>query len=104
MKILIVDDQRTQSIGLAQVLKQLGHTDIMTAASAEDAYKLLRINSVDFGPVYCKVDMILMDLNMPGVNGIEACAHIKANPVWRDIPIIMITTSAELKDLADAFN
>jgi len=41
---------------------------------------------------------------MPGVNGIEACAAIKSNPVWRDIPIIMVTTSAEIKDLSNAFD
>jgi len=104
MKILIVDDQRTQSIGLSQMLKQLGYFDLMTASSAEDAYQLLRINAADLGPVRCKIDIILMDVNMPDVNGIEACAYIKSNLAWRDIPIIMVTTSAEIKDLSDAFN
>jgi len=104
MKILIVDDQRTQSIGLSQMLRHLGYLDLLTAASAEEAYDQLRLNSLEAGPVACSIDMILMDVNMPGVNGIEACAHIKSNLAWRDIPIIMVTTSAEVKDLSDAFN
>ena len=104
MKILIVDDQCTQSIGLSQVLRQLGYTDLRIAASAEDAYHQLHFHSLDSGPVSCTIDMILMDVNMPGVNGIEACAFIKSSPAWRDIPIIMVTTSTEIKDLADAFN
>ncbi|MCI0610099.1 MAG: response regulator [Anaerolineae bacterium] len=104
MKMLIVDDQRTQSIGLSQVLRQLGYSDLLTASSAEAAYQQLNLNSLDSGPVSCIIDIILMDVNMPGVNGIEACAHIKSNSAWRDIPIIMVTTSAEIRDLSDAFN
>jgi adenylate cyclase len=104
MKILIVDDQRTQSIGLSQILRQLGYSDLLTATSAEEAYRQLRLNSLEDGPVACAIDIILMDVNMPNVNGIEACAYIKSNSAWRDIPIIMITTSAEIKDLANAFN
>lgn len=104
MKILIVDDQRTQSIGLSQILRQLGYSDLLTATSAEEAYRQLRLHSLEDEPVSCAIDIILMDVNMPNVNGIEACAYIKANSAWRDIPIIMITTSAEIKDLANAFN
>jgi len=104
MKILIVDDQRTQSMGLSQMLRRLGYSDLLTASSAENAYELMRLNSVDLEPVRCKIDMILMDVNMPGVNGIDACAEIKSNATWRDIPIIMVTSSAEIKDLSDAFN
>lgn len=104
MKILIVDDQRTQSLGLSQLLKQLGYSDLLTAASAQEAYQHLRFHTLISGPVTCAVDIILMDVNMPGVSGIEACAHIKSNAAWRDIPIIMVTTSAETQDLSDAFN
>jgi len=104
MKILIVDDQKTQSIGLSQMLKKLGYSDLLIASSAEDCYETLRLNSLDIGPISCKIDMILMDVNMPGVTGIEACNHIKSNEAWRDIPIIMVTTSSEIKDLSAAFN
>lgn len=104
MKILIVDDQRTQCIGLSQMLRQLGYTDLLIALSAEDAYRQLDIHSLGSGPIPCSVDMILMDVNMPGINGIEACAVIKSNPLWRDIPIIMVTTSADIQDLSAAFH
>lgn len=103
MKILIVDDQRTQSIGLSQLLRQLGYTDLLTASSAEDAYQQLLLHTTNVEPVPSIIDILLMDVNMPGINGIEACASIKSNPAWRDIPIIMVTTSEETKDLSDAF-
>jgi class 3 adenylate cyclase len=104
MRILIVDDQRTQSLGLSQLLRQLGYLDLLTAASAEDAYQQLRLHTVDLEPIPCSIDIILMDVNMPDESGIEACASIKSNSAWRDIPIIMVTTSEEIKDLSDAFN
>src|SRR5689334_15447583 len=104
MKILIVDDQRTQSLGLSQMLRQLGYSDILIASSAEDAYEQLRRNTLNIEPIPCSVDIILTDVNMPGISGIEACTFIKSNPQWRDIPIIMVTTSEEIQDLSDAFN
>lgn len=104
MKIMIVDDQRTQSLGLSQMLRQLGYTDLLIAASAQETYQHLRFHTLTTGPSACAVDMILMDVNMPGTSGIEACAHIKSNVAWRDIPILMVTTSAETQDLSDAFN
>jgi adenylate cyclase len=104
MKILIVDDQRTQSIGLSQMLGQLGYADLLTASSARDAYRQLDIHSLESGPIRCSIDVIMMDVNMPGISGIEACAVIKSNPVWRDIPIIMVTASADIKDLSAAFH
>jgi CheY-like chemotaxis protein len=102
MKILIVDDQRTQSLGLSQMLKQLGHIDLMTASSAEDAYKLLRINSADLGPVHCKIDLILMDIKMPEVDGFEATKRIKE--MLPDLPVIAITSYSSELDKQNASN
>lgn len=104
MKILIVDDSTTQSMGLAQLLRQLEYTDILVANSAEEAYERLNHNAVDVLPIPCSVDIILMDVNMPGINGIEACKQIKMNSSWHDIPIIMVTSSDDARDLSDAFD
>ncbi len=43
--------------------------------------------------------LILLDLNMPRKDGREVLAEIKANPVFRDIPIVVLTTSREVRDL-----
>lgn len=50
-----------------------------------------------------KVDLILMDISMPGLNGIEACHRIKAVEPLHDIPIIMVTAGNEAEDLRAAF-
>ena len=47
--------------------------------------------------------MILMDLTMPEMDGIDACRRIKASPRLHDIPIIVVTAREELNFLEDAF-
>ena len=45
-----------------------------------------------------KPDLILMDINMPQLNGFEACAKIRSNPEYRRIPIIFVSTSKLKQD------
>lgn len=45
-------------------------------------------------------DLILLDVMMPDMNGIEVCRRIKTNPIWRHIPIIMVTALSSKEDLA----
>jgi diguanylate cyclase (GGDEF)-like protein len=49
------------------------------------------------------VDLVLMDINMPGIDGIKATRMIKEHPALRDIPIIIVTVSDELETLEKAF-
>ena len=49
-------------------------------------------------------DLILLDVMMPKMNGIEVCRRIKAMPAWREIPIIMVTALTEKKDLANCLS
>lgn len=49
------------------------------------------------------VHLILLDMNMPKVNGLETLLAIKANPMLRHIPAVMISTSAEPKQVATAY-
>jgi len=54
------------------------------------------INSLDF----LNPDLILLDVMMPGLNGIEICQKIKARPEWQTIPIIIVTALTSKKNLA----
>jgi len=96
MAILLVDDSAVQSRVLARILKTEGFNEIVSASSAEEAYQRLREPTPP-------IDLILMDLNMPGVSGIDACRAIKAEAVWHDIPVIMVTSSDDQDDLRAAF-
>ncbi len=50
-----------------------------------------------------QIDLILMDILMPELDGVEACRQIKSRPHLRDIPIIMVTANNDLSNLQAAF-
>ena len=68
--ILIVDDDEDQRRVLELLLKHFGH-EVITAAEGTAALEKVRSD---------KPDLILLDINMPGLNGFEVCKRIKANP------------------------
>ena len=48
-------------------------------------------------------DLILLDIQMPEMNGFEACRHLKANPDFREIPVMLLTAKADSYDIVDGF-
>jgi len=101
MSILIVDDSPHVRLVLEAYLKGAGYTELLTAASAYEAFQYLGMD--DSNGVAPEVDLILMDITMPGMDGVEACRRIKATPMLQDIPIIMVTARDEVKFLDEAF-
>ena len=97
MSILIVDDTASQQLLLSAVLRSAGYSDLLTAASAEQAFARLSGDGPAGGGT--AVDLILMDISMPDVDGIETCRQIKATAAWQDIPVIMVTASTDSEDL-----
>jgi two-component system, NtrC family, sensor kinase len=80
-RILAVDDSLTYLHELSDVLRGEGY-DVVLARSGEEALALLGVQAVD---------CILLDLLMPGLGGQATCRRIKAAPVVRNIPLIMLT-------------
>ncbi|MBW2038432.1 MAG: diguanylate cyclase [Deltaproteobacteria bacterium] len=101
MSILIVDDSQDQLLLLESILKAAGHTDILLAGSPIDALNYL---DMDGSKKDGGVDLILMDIVMPDIDGIEACRLIKENDHLQDIPIIMVTAETEAVHLESAFD
>jgi sigma-B regulation protein RsbU (phosphoserine phosphatase) len=102
MSILIMDDTASQRFLLSSILKAAGYANLITAASAMDAFERLGMN--DPSTLSTDVDLILMDISMPEIDGLEACRRIKADLAAQDIPIIMVTASTEEEDLQLAFD
>ncbi|MHB8125216.1 MAG: diguanylate cyclase [Desulfitobacteriaceae bacterium] len=101
MSILIVDDTLFSLKLIQTLLKFEGYSDILTAQSATEAYRILeQQNSAGV----LSIDLILMDIIMPDINGIEACRTIKSNELTVDIPIIMVTATTDKKELKMAFS
>jgi two-component system chemotaxis response regulator CheY len=83
--VLVVDDQQSMR-GLArQVLKQLGIVDVALAASGEAALEQMSGR---------RFDVVISDLNMPGLSGTELARRIKAHPVLRSTPVFLATSNA----------
>lgn len=97
MKILIVDDSPLQRLALVSLLETEGYSDLIPVGSPLEAFAWLQQETAD------SLDLILMDLHMPDINGIEACRYIKTMPNRQDIPIIMVTGSDEIEHLQHAF-
>lgn len=106
MKILIVDDSPTSRMLLESILRHSGYSELLQASSAREAIEILEqgasSNAEDASVVH-EVDLVLMDLNMPGMNGIEATRTIKNIERCKDIPVIMVTVSDDADSLERAF-
>ncbi|MGZ3240778.1 MAG: response regulator, partial [Burkholderiaceae bacterium] len=86
--VLIVDDTQENIALLCQVLES--SYSVRVANSGE---KALKIVFSDNPP-----DLILLDVMMPGISGLEVCRQIKADPNRRGIPIIFVTALGEMED------
>jgi phosphoserine phosphatase RsbU/P len=102
MRILVVDDNEDSRDITEAVLLSAGYREVQTAASAADAFKHLKLGAIaDDAP--CDIDIVLLDIVMPAIDGIEACAMIRNDPRHADIPIIMVTSLDDMDSLANAF-
>ena len=84
MKLLVVDDDESIRAILTLVLEQNGVTDVTLAASSADAMKFVKSTTVAF-------DCFLLDIQMPGGDGIDLCRAIRELPDYHETPIIMIS-------------
>lgn len=101
MSILVVDDTLEVREMLSVLLESAGYQDILFAESAAAAFERLGMDGSGAAPV--DVDVVLMDINMPGLDGVEACRRIKAVERFCDTPIIMVTAMSEAGFLEAAF-
>lgn len=102
MRILIIDDCADGRDIAEGMLLADGYTQVSTAVSAADAYRFLTIGTPG-KPEDCSIDLVLLDICMPDIDGIEACARIRNEVRYADVPIIMVTLLGDMDSLANAF-
>jgi phosphoserine phosphatase RsbU/P len=101
MRILVIDDSEDGRDIAEAMLLGAGYEHVTTAGSAAEAYRFLGIGAQAKQPV--AIDLLLLDIVMPDIDGIEACARIRSDQRYRSVPIIMVTALGDTESLANAF-
>jgi CheY-like chemotaxis protein len=84
-RILIVDDCATSRRMEEVILRRTGH-EILTATNGEEAVRMATVR---------RPDLIVLDLQMPKMGGLEALKGLKRSPLTREVPVIVVTTSGD---------
>jgi len=93
MSILIVDDFEEQRHLLATTLEHAGYRSLIFADSAQVALAQLGIGGSSEPSE--RIDIVLMDLHMPDMDGLEACRRIRSDERLEHLPVIVVTVKTE---------
>jgi CheY-like chemotaxis protein len=93
IKVLIVDDARTIRFHERGLLEEMGY-EVDEATDGFNALEKIK---------NAKPDLMLMDIMMPNMNGIECCRRIKSDPDLKEIKIIIVTSENEYGRVKEAF-
>ncbi|GBE54775.1 MAG TPA: response regulator [Euryarchaeota archaeon] len=80
--ILVVDDEKDVLILMEKILKYKGY-EVITADSGNKALDVINSET--------KIDLVILDIMMPDINGWEVCRKIKSNPRVSSIPVVMLS-------------
>ena len=91
--ILVVDDEQDVAEIIERTLQLAGH-EVLVAHRGADALGIARQR---------RPDLVVLDILMPGMSGIDVCRHMRANPDLASIPILFLTAKAEIGDKIEGF-
>lgn len=91
IRILAVDDEPDLRALLRILLKNRGY-EVLEAASGQEAVDIVRSEP--------RIDLVIMDIMMPGLNGVEACAEIRK---FSTVPMLFLTAKTQIADKAEAY-
>jgi two-component system chemotaxis response regulator CheY len=89
-KILITEDSSTMRSLLVSTIETCGEYEIIEAANGFEALRLLPRENVD---------LIITDINMPDINGLELISYVRNNPNYKDLPLFIVSTEGRAKDM-----
>ena len=93
MRALVVDDSRAIRSIIGKTVKELGF-ELLEAGNGKEALERLEAAGT--------VELVLVDWNMPEMNGFDFLVAARQNPAWKDTVIIMVTTETEMAQMQRA--
>ncbi|WP_157270947.1 response regulator [Azohydromonas aeria] len=100
LSILLVDDDEVDVMNVKRAFKKANLTNpLFTAENGLQALQMLRDGQVGQGRL-----LVLLDLNMPRMNGIEFLRELRSDPALRATSVVVLTTSNEDQDKVEAYN
>lgn len=87
--VVYIEDNPSNIAFMQDVMEDLTHVELLTAPTAEIGIELVRARLPD---------LVLMDINLPGMNGIEATRRLREWPETRDIPVVALTAAALIRE------
>jgi two-component system, chemotaxis family, chemotaxis protein CheY len=94
MRILLVDDSNTMRRIVQNQIKAAGFNDIVEATNGEEGLALLASSM--------PVDLIVLDINMPVLDGMAMLRKVRAEPKYNNVKIVMVTSESEKTKVMDA--
>jgi len=88
-KILVTEDSATMRALISSTLQAMGDFEIVEAANGFEALRMLPRE---------KFDLVITDINMPDINGLELVSFIKKNDQYRGIPLFIVSTEGSERD------
>jgi two-component system, chemotaxis family, chemotaxis protein CheY len=88
-KVLVVEDSKATRELLASILEGIGRIEVVTVVSGFEALKVLPRH---------RFSLIITDINMPDINGLELINFVKKNPHYKETPLFVVTTEGRAQD------
>lgn len=82
-KIVVIEDESAIRRVIVLALKTAGYRNVLEEENGVAGYELVERE---------RPQLVLLDIMIPGIDGIEVCRRLRANPITRDIPVIMLTS------------
>ncbi|GAB6445586.1 MULTISPECIES: fused response regulator/phosphatase [Bacillus] len=102
MSILIVDDNPVNIFVIEKILKQAGYQDLVSLNSAQELFEYIHFGKDSSR--HNEIDLILLDIMMPEIDGLEVCRRLQKVEKFKDIPIIFVTALEDANKLAEALD
>ena len=87
LKVLMVDDMATIRMFFKKAMENIGMKNVVEAEDGDKAWEALEKNHADGSPI----QIVMSDLNMPGLNGIQLLTKIRGDNRFKDLPFIVVT-------------